>query len=145
MFRKIPSKVKDTTVFREFKNEFSPQVRAFEGMSKAFLDRHTKLIFCSMILVIVASFILTFFVMEPTSGNHSESLKNEIKTIPEGFGEELSAIQNLSSRAIEISELKTEIERIIGQDSISKEDSVYLEKAIEQLQYFNNQPNEDEH
>ncbi len=145
MFRKIPSKLKDTTVLREFKNEFSPQVKAFEGMTKAFLDRHAELIFCSMILVIVASFILTFFVMETTSGNHSESLKNEIKTIPEGFGEEFSAFQNLSSRAIKMSELKTEIERIIGKDSISKEDSAYLEKAIEQLQYFNNQPKEDEH
>ena len=145
MFRKIPSKVKDTTVFREFKNEFSPQVRAFEGMTKAFLDRNAKLIFCSMILVIVASFVLTFFVIETTSGNQSARLKSEMKTIPEGFGEELSAFQDLSSRAIKISELKTEIERIIGQDSTSKEDSVYLEKAIEQLQYFNNQPKEDEH
>ncbi|WP_026956654.1 hypothetical protein [Algoriphagus vanfongensis] len=145
MFRKIPSKVKDTTVFREFKNEFSPQVKAFECMTKAFLDRHSKLIFCSMILVIVASFVLTFFVIEPTSSNQSESLKNEMKTIPEGLGEELSAFQNLSSRAIKMAELKTEIERIIGQDSISKEDSAYLEKAIEQLQYFNNQPKEDEH
>lgn len=145
MFRKIPSKVKDTTVFREFKNEFSPQVKAFEGLAKAIMERHAKLIFCAMILLIVVSFVLTFFVIEPTSGNQSESLKIEIKTIPEGFGEELSAFQNLSSRAIKMAELKVEIERIIGQDSISKEDSAYLEKAIEQLQYFNNQPKEDEY
>jgi hypothetical protein len=39
-------------------------------------------------------------------------------------------------------ELKSEIERIITQDSITKIDSVYLEKAIEQLQYFNNHSNE---
>lgn len=145
MFRKIPSKVKYTTVFREFKNEFSPQVKAFEGMTKAFLDGHAKLIFCFMILVIVVSFFLTVFVINPNSEEQSERLKSEMKTIPEGFGEELSAFQNLSLRAIRISELKKEIERIIGQDSISKEDSAYLEKAIEQLQYFNNQPKEDEH
>jgi hypothetical protein len=53
-------------------------------------------------------------------------------------------LQKLSSRALKIAELETEIERIIGQDSISEEDSAYLEKAIEQLQYFNKQPKENE-
>jgi hypothetical protein len=144
MFRKTPSKERETTVFQEFKNEFSPQFKTFEGLAKAFMDRHAKPIFCAMILLIVISFVLTVFVIKPNSEGLSESYKRELKTISSGFGEELSAFQNLSSRAMEMTELKTEIERINGQDSISKEDSAYLEKAIEQLQYFNNQPKEHE-
>ena len=144
MFRKTPSKVRDTTVFQEFKKEFSPQVKAFEGLAKTFLDRHTKVIFSAMILLIVASFILTFFVLKPESGDQSQGIKKELNAIPGDLGGELSALQDLSSRAMQMNELKTQIERIISQESISKEDSIYLEKAIEQLQYFNNQPKEDE-
>lgn len=145
MFRKIPSKVRNTTVFQEFKNEFSPQVKVFDGLARAFLDRHAKVIFSVMILLIVASFILTFFVLKPASGDQSQGNKIELNAIPSDLGGELSALQELSSRAIQMNELKTQIERIISQESISKEDSIYLEKAIEQLQYFNNQPKEDEH
>jgi predicted Holliday junction resolvase-like endonuclease len=144
MFRKIPSKVRETTVFQEFKKEFSPQFKAFEGLARAFLDRHAKVILCAMLLLIVVSFVLTVFVIKPNSEDQSESFKRELNAIPEGFGEEFSALQNLSSRAMKMTELKTEIERIIGQDSISKEDSAFLEKAIEQLQYFNNQAKNDE-
>ncbi|WBL42324.1 hypothetical protein PBT90_16430 [Algoriphagus halophytocola] len=144
MFRKIPSKVRDTTVFQEFKNEFSPQVKAYEGLAKTFLDRHAKVIFSAMILLIVASFILTFFVLKPESGDQSHGIKKELNAIPGDLGGELSALQDLSYRAMQMNELKAQIERIISQESISKEDSIYLEKAIEQLQYFNNQPKEDE-
>lgn len=145
MFRKIPSKVRDRTVFQEFKNEFSPQIEAFNGLAKAFMERNAKVIFCAMILMIVASFVLTVFVIKPNAGNHSDNLKSELKAMPEELGGEFLALQNLSSRAAKITELKTEIERIISQQSISAEDSAYLEKAIEQLQYFTTQPKEDEH
>lgn len=145
MFRKIPSKVKDTTLFRELKKEFSPQVEAVDSLAKGILDRYSKAIFCAMILLIVASFILTFFVLKPEERTQSENFENELNAIPEGIGGEFSALQNLSSRAVKMVELKTEIDRIISQESMSKEDSAYLEKAIEQLQYFNTKSKEDEH
>lgn len=144
MFRKIPSKERDTTVFQELRKEFSPQVEAVDTKARAFMDRHAKIIFCAMILIIVVSFILSFFVLKPEPGNQSQNFKKELNAIPEGLGGEFSALQNLSSRAMKMAELKTEIERIISQESISEEDSVFLEKAIEELQYFNNNSNEDE-
>lgn len=145
MFRKIPSKVKDTSIFRELKKEFYPQVEAVDSKAKVLMDRHAKLIFCGMILLIVVSFILTFFVLKPKQLNQAETFKKELNAIPDGLSGEFSAMQDLSSRAAKMADLKGEIERILSQDSISKEDSVFLEKAIEQLQYFKRKSKEDEH
>ena len=145
MFRKIPSKERETTLFQEMKNELSPHLESVDTKIRSFMDRHAKLIFCSMILLIVTSFILTFYVLKPESGTQAESFKKELKVIPDGMAGEFSAIQDLTIRAAKMTNLKAEIERIISQDSISKSDSIYLEKAIEQLQYFHNQANEDEH
>ncbi len=144
MFRKIHSKERDSTLFQELKNELGPQFKSADIGIKAFMDRHAKIIFCIMILLIVVSFVLTFFVLKPEEINQTGNLKKELNAIPEGFGGEFSALQNLSSRAMKMAELNAEIERIISQKSISKEDSAYLEKAIEQLQYFNNQSRDDE-
>jgi hypothetical protein len=140
MLRKTHSSEKNTTVFQELKKEFSPYVEIANNKAKVFMDWHAKIIFCIMILLIVVSFILTFFVFKPGFSNQSENFKKELYAIPEGLGGEFSALQNLSSRAVIMVELKAEIERILSQQSISEEDSTYLEKAIEQLQYFNNKP-----
>lgn len=145
MFQKIPSRERNTTLFQELKKEFSPHVEAADAKTKVFMDRHAKIIFCLMILLIVASFILVFFVLSPEKNIHAENLKKELNAIPEGFGGEFSAMQDLSSRAIKIAELKAEIEGILSLESISGEDSVFLEKAIEELQYFNHNSKEDEY
>lgn len=145
MFRKIPSKERETTLFQEMKKELSPHLESVDTQIRSFMDRHTKIIFCSMILLIVASFILTFYVLNPESGTQAESFKKDLKTLPDGMAGEFSALQDLTIRAARMTDLKAEIERIISQDSISKSDSVYLEKAIEQLQYFHNQAKKDEH
>ena len=142
MFRKTHSKDRDTTIFQELKNEFSPHLAGVNGQLKGLMDRHAKIIFCVMLLLIVASFILTFFVLNPTSENQAENFKKELNAVPGGISGEFSALQNLTLRAAKMAELKSEIERIIAQDSILKTDSAYLEKAIEQLQYFNNHSNE---
>ena len=142
MFRKTPSKDRETTIFQELKNELSPHVAGVNGHLKALMDRHAKIIFCVMLLLIVASFILTFFVLDPNSENQTQNVKKELKAIPEELSGEFSAMQDLTLRAAKMAELKSEIERIIAQDSISKRDSAYLEKAIGQLQYFNNHSNE---
>lgn len=142
MFRKTPSKDRETTLFQELKNELYPHLAGVNGHLKCWMDRHAKIIFCVMLLLIVASFILTFFVLKPKPENQAENLKKELKAIPGELSGEFSALQDLTLRAAKMAELKTEIERIIAQDSISKTDSAYLEKVIEQLQYFNNHSHE---
>ena len=142
MFRKIPSKDRETTVFQELKNELSPHLAGVNGHLKGLMDRHAKIIFCVMLLLIVSSFILTFFVLKPNSENQAQSFKKELKAIPGELSGEFSALQDLNLRAAKMAELKAEIEKIIAQDSISKSDSTYLEKAIDQLQYFNNHSHE---
>lgn len=145
MFRKTPFEERDTTLFQEMKKELSPHLESVDSKMKSFLDRHVKIIFCFMILLIVASFILTFYVLKPESPTQAESFKKELKALPDGMAGEFSALQDLILRAAKMTELKAEIERIISQDSISNSDSIYLEKAIEQLQYFHKQAKEDEH
>ncbi len=145
MFRKTPSEERETTLFQEMKKELSPHLESVDSKMKSFLDRHAKIIFCSMILLIVASFILTFYVHKPESPTQSESFKKDLRALPDGMVGEFSALQDLTLRAARMTELKAEIERIISKDSISKSDSIYLEKAIEQLQYFHKQAKEDEH
>ncbi len=142
MFRKTHSKDRDTTIFQELKNELSPHLAGVNGHLKGLMDRHAKIIFCVMLLLIVSSFILTFFVLKPTSENQAQNFKKELKPIPGELSGEFSAIQDLTLRAAKMAELKAEIDRIIAQDSISKTDSAYLEKAIEHLQYFNNHSHE---
>lgn len=142
MFRKTPSKDRDTNLFQELKNELNPHLAGVNGQLKGLMDRHAQIIFCVMLLLIVASFILTFFVLKPKPENQAENFKKELKAIPEELSGEFSALQDLTLRAAKMAELKAEIERIIAQDSISKMDSAYLEKAIEQLQYFNNYSHE---
>jgi hypothetical protein len=142
MFRKTHSKDRDTTIFQELKNELSPHLPGVRGHLKALMDRHAKIIFCVMLLLIVSSFTLTFFVLKPTSENQAENFKKELNAVPGGISGEFSALQDLTLRAAKMAELKAEIDRIIAQDSISKTDSAYLEKAIEQLQYFNNHAHE---
>ena len=142
MFRKTPSKDRETTIFQELKNELYPHLAGVNGHLKGLMDRYAKFIFCVMLLLIVASFILTFFVLKPDSENQTNNFKKELKAIPGELSGEFSALQDLTLRAAKMTELKAEIERIIAQDSISKTDSAYLEKAIEQLQYFNNNSHE---
>ncbi|MDP3200830.1 MULTISPECIES: hypothetical protein [Algoriphagus] len=142
MFRKTPSKDRETTIFQELKNELFPHMAGVNGHLKGLMDRHAKIIFCVMLLLIVASFILTFFVLNPNPENQAEHIKKELKAIPGELSGEFSALQDLTLRAAKMAELKSEIERIIDKDSISKSDSAYLEKAIEKLQYFNNHSHE---
>lgn len=145
MFRKTPSEERNTNLFQEIKKELSPHLESVDSKMNSLLERHAKIIFCTMILLIVVSFILTFYVLKPESGTQAQSFKKDLKALPDGMAGEFSALQDLTLRAARMTELKAEIERIISQDSISKTDSIYLEKAIEQLQYFHNQAKEDEH
>ena len=142
MLRKTLSRDRDTTIFQELKNELSPHVAGINVHLKALMDRHAKIIFCFMLLLIVTSFILTFFVLKPNPENQAENFKKELKDMPGELSGEFSALQDLTLRAAKMAELKAEIERIIAKDFISKTDSAYLEKAIEQLQYFNNHSHE---
>lgn len=144
MFRKIPSEKKNTTVFEELKNEFSPQFESMNSKAKGFMEGHPKVIFSLMIITILVSFILSFFVLKPSKDQTEDSFKQELNSVSGSLSGEFSALQQLSIKAAKIAELKAEIERIISQKSISEIDSIYLEKAIEELQYFNDQSKQDE-
>ena len=50
--------------------------------------------------------------------------------------EELSLLFDLGSRAKRLAALQTEVERILLQDTINKEDSIFLEDAMHELGYF---------
>ncbi len=137
MFRNIHSKEKSTTVLKEIQKEFAPHLKVADAKTKDLMNRHAKGIFVAMILLIVSSFILSFFVLKPKEVGKSELFRKELQGVSNGIYKEYSALKDLSKRTEKIAFLKSEIERILAKESISAQDSSYLEKAIEELQYFN--------
>lgn len=63
----------------------------------------------------------------------------DAEEIKSGVSGEISTILYLSDRAKRLSILKSDIERVIKQKEITEEDSIFLENAIHELEYFNNQ------
>lgn len=141
MFRKIHSNGEERSVFQEIKKEFSGTFSKGESKAVSFLNSYPKMIFISMVVMIITSSIITFvFVPFKTAPEHPEKFFYEdVKDIKNDVSGEISTLLNLGDRVRRISFLKSEIERIIRQEQITEEDSIFLENAIGELEYFNNQ------
>lgn len=107
-----------------------------------FLEKYPTQIFIGMITTIVVSFFLVFFVLPEKEPEPREKILGETTVIGNRLMEDISAIKGLSKKATRIAFLKEEIQRIINQESISEEDSIIVEQAIQELEYFNTQQKE---
>lgn len=141
MYRKIHSNDKERSVLKEIKKEFSGTFSKGEETAVHFLSSYPKQIFISMVVVIIISSILAFvFTPLKTNPINPEGLFYEdAEVIKNGVSGEISTILDLSDRAKRLSILKSDIERVIKQKEITEEDSIFLENAIHELEYFNNQ------
>ncbi|ERM83043.1 hypothetical protein P872_06100 [Rhodonellum psychrophilum GCM71 = DSM 17998] len=141
MFRKIRSSEKNTSVFREIRQEFLGTFSKEEQRANHFLNSYPKQIFIVMVVLIIISSILTF-VFPPTEKKPTypeELFFDSAKDIRDGVSGEISTILDLGDRVKRIRILKTEVERIIQLEEINQADSMFLENAIRELEYFNNQ------
>lgn len=141
MNRKTPFNDKERSVLKEIKKEFSGTFSKGEETAVHLLSSYPKQIFISMVVIIIISSILAFvFTPLKTHPMNSEGLFYEdADEIKSGVFGEISTILDLSDRAKRLSILKSDIERVIKQKEITEEDSIFLENAIHELEYFNNQ------
>lgn len=141
MFRKTHSDGEGRSIIQEIKKEFSGTFLKGEGRAVNFLNSYPKLIFIFMVVVIIVSSIISF-VFNPFDSAPEKPTSffyEDVKDIKNEVSGEISTLLNLTDRISRMSLLRSEIERIIQQEQITAEDSVFLENAIQELEYFNNQ------
>ncbi len=141
MFRKTHFKDEERSVFQEIKKEFSGTFSRGEDRAVNFLNSYPKLIFISMVVVIIVSSIISFLFnpFESAPEQPKSFFYEDVRGIKNEVSGEVSTLLSLTDRISRMSLLRSEIERIIQQEQITAEDSVFLENAIQELEYFNNQ------
>jgi hypothetical protein len=141
MFQKTPFKEQKASVFQEFKKEFSHTFFKGEEFFSGFFQKYPKQIFIGMVVLMIFSSIIAL-LFTPANMDSDMSRKiflNNANEVSQDVSGEISTILDLNHRLKRISQLKAEIERIISLEFISSQDSIFLEKAIEELEFFNNQ------
>lgn len=141
MFRKTHSDREGQSVFQEIKKEFSGTFSKGETRAVTLLNSYPKGIFISMVVIIIISSIISFVFnpFESAPEQPKSFFYEDVRGIKDEVSGEVSTLLNLTDRISKMSILRSEIERIIQQDQITAEDSVFLENAIQELEYFNNQ------
>jgi len=141
MFRKTHFKDEGRSVVHEIKKEFSGTFSKAETRAVNLLNSYPIGIFISMVVVIIVSSIVSFVFNPFESGPEQPGsfFYEDVKDVKNEVSGEVSTLLNFSDRISRMSLLRSEIERIIQQQQITAEDSVFLENAIQELEYFNNQ------
>lgn len=141
MFRKTHFKDEGQSVFQEIKKEFSGTFSKGETRAVTLLNSYPKGIFISMVVIIIISSIISFVFNPFESGldQPGSFFYEDVKDVKNEVSGEVSTLLNFTDRISRMSLLRSEIERIIQQQQITAEDSVFLENAIQELEYFNNQ------
>src|SRR5690606_16856524 len=107
---------------------------------------NSKLVYISMVLLIILSGIASF--LGPVESQFDQPENNLNESINHGAGTtstELGLLLDLGGRAKRLYTLQGEIERLLSKETLSQEDSVFLDKALQELEYFeNHKPKADE-
>ncbi|MGY3055516.1 hypothetical protein ACVWYG_003737 [Pedobacter sp. UYEF25] len=148
MFKKIHSnRNSNDTVFTELKKEFSPYVYLFGKKVNNILTRYPKSIFGIMVGLILASFILslTIFNVDGKIEPPKKVLVNATHTTPPKFNisadDGLNSIIETTGNLKETIKLKQQINSIIAKKELTKQDSIVLQRDLNQLQEMNRQIN----
>lgn len=119
--------------------ELKPFGSVLNGQNKRemIFRKFPKQIFIAMVVLIILS-ILAFVLIpiEKETRSMSALLSGETK---DTVSEELNLLFDLGTRAKRLAALQGEVERILLQDTINKEDSIFLEDAMHELGYFKTQ------
>ena len=149
MFKKIHSnRNPNDTVFTELKKEFSPYFYLFGKKANNILTRYPKSIFGIMVGLILASFILSLTIFN-VDGNidhpPKKGLVNSTDSTPSKLNisadDGLNSIIETTGNLKETIKLKQQINSIIAKKKLTKQDSLELQEALNQLQELNRQIN----
>src|SRR5690554_5588546 len=144
MSQKTPSE--NLRDLKESQGEFSGLAQKAGKKAGYLIKEYPKLVFVSMVLLIILSGLASF--LRPLDNQFDQSSEDMEERFPEGAGTtstELGLLLDLGGRAKRLYALQGEIERLLSKDTLSQEDSLFLEKAFEELKYFeNHKPQADE-
>lgn len=112
-----------------------------ENKQEAIVSKFPKQIFIAMVVLILSSIVAFVFIpADKETRSMSVLLSGEAK---DTVSEELNLLFDLGTRAKRLAALQGEVERILLQDTINKEDSIFLEDAMHELGYFKNPTQKD--
>ncbi|WP_121812955.1 hypothetical protein [Mucilaginibacter kameinonensis] len=137
MFRKISSNVDpDATVAKEIRREFGQYFDQAAANRNRFLQAYPNQIFIGMVVMIVLSGIICFLVFTP-SQRQKEKMPDVLKGTTH-VGNEVSTgvgqIIDLGTRISNLNDLRKQVEVVLKKPKLSHDDTLFLEKAIQQLE-----------
>lgn len=139
MFKKIASnREPDKTIWSELNKEFSPYIGKANSGIRTFFSAYPKAIFFGMVGLIILSIVLSFTLFRNTNDPFLQKTSAAIDVVHEPpTNEVFQGVQLLQQM---ISTRKT-IDGLLSKEVLSDQDSVSLEKAIEQLEMIELQLN----
>lgn len=153
MFKKIRSnRDPKHTIFSELKNEFGAYFRIEVIRFKILLRKYPKQAFAIMVILMSLSILLSFILVtdkapstivpplsitKKTPSNVRNGTYDEHSQIDQSFNTILQLGANLKATY----SIKKEIDSIMAKPSLTKIDSIALEKALDKLQHINNSLN----
>jgi len=140
MFKRISSNVDpDATVATEIRKEFGKYFDQAANSRNRFFRSYPKQIFIGMVALIVISGIVCFLIFTP-SQRQKEKMPDFFKgtanvgnEVTDGVGQ----IIDLSTKISDLNTLRKQVEAVLAKPKLSHADTVFLEKAIQQLEQSN--------
>ena len=137
MFKRISSNVDpDATVAKEIRREFGKYFDQATTNRNRFLNAYPKQIFIGMVAMIVLSGIICFLVFTP--GQRQKEKMPDILKGTTHVGNEVSSgvgqIIDLGTRISDLNQLRKQVEVVLKKPQLSHDDTLFLEKAIQQLE-----------
>jgi hypothetical protein len=142
MFKKISSNVDpDATVAKEIRKEFEPYFKMAAESRNRLVQTYPKQIFIGMVALILVSAIVCFLILTPSHRQKAnmpdfyKGASNVTDQVTGGVGQ----IIDLGTKISDLNTLKKQVEQVLKKPKLSHADTVFLEKAIQQLEQ-NNKP-----
>ncbi|RYE27005.1 MAG: hypothetical protein EOP45_02550 [Sphingobacteriaceae bacterium] len=140
MFKRISSNVNpDATVAKEIRKEFAPYFQSAEANRNRLLNTYPKQIFIAMVGLILLSGIVCFLVLTPShrqKENKPDFFKgatNVTNDVTGGVGQ----IMDIGTKISDLNKLRKQVEEVLQKPNLSHTDTVFLERAIQQLEKSN--------
>lgn len=126
-----------------FDKNATPRKDAKEWFSRLISNNPRSVLVC-MVGLIVLSFGVTFiYPLASQFGKSGRDMVEVSEEIEASGITELNLLMDLGTRAKKIYYLQKEIEKLLEKEQLSVEDSAFLENALRELEYFENQKDND--
>lgn len=140
MFKRISSKVDpDATVAKEIRKEFGKYFDQANDSRNRFLSAYPKQIFIGMVALIVISAVVCFLILTPDQ-RQKEKMPDFFKgtthvgnEVTDGVGQ----IIDLGTKISDLNTLRKQVEAVLAKPKLTHADTVFIEKAILQLEQSN--------